>query len=42
MIHLTLETCDHVCTLLYDPLAPHHNILHHMCIPYIYYFVMHT
>ena len=29
-------------TLFYAPLALHHDIMHHMCILYIYPLVMHT
>ena len=42
MILLILEAYAHVCTMFYVPLAGHHNLMHHMCIPYIYHLVMHT
>jgi len=42
MILLILEAYAHVCTMFYVPLAVHHDIMHHMCIPYIYHLVMHT
>ena len=42
MVDLILEACNHVCTLIHVPLAPHHDILHPMCIPYVYHLVMPT
>jgi len=39
MIILILEAYAHVCTMFYVPLAGHRNILHRMCIPYIYHLV---
>jgi len=42
MILLILEAYAHVCTMFYVPLAGHLNLMHHMCILYIYHLVMHT
>jgi len=42
MILLMLEAYAHVCTLFYVSWAYHHDIMHHVCIPYIYHLVMHT
>jgi len=42
MILLILEAYAHVCTLLYVPSAPRHDIMHHMSVPYVYRLVMHT
>jgi len=42
MILLMLEAYAHVCALLHVQLASHHDIMHHMCIPYVYRLVMHA